>query len=223
VRVLLAVGHTMFREGLGEMLASDPYEDEVEVVGKTAIGEEAVALAKEKNPEVKVMQVDWTLKKLKGTLKQMREGSSTVPKVIILTMFEELRMMPETMALGANAYTHKSASVEELFAVLRVSAGRGEGEHAMGAMPQQALELSKGGLGKDGAGSVLTRRELEILLLAARGMTKRGIASHLNIAEETGKRHLANVYPRWAWPPGEKRYAWTWRTNGSPYARSRRP
>jgi DNA-binding NarL/FixJ family response regulator len=51
-------------------------------------------------------------------------------------------------------------------------------------------------LGKDGAGSVLTRRELEILLLAARGMSNSDIASHLDISEGTAKRHLANIYPK---------------------------
>src|SRR5215213_831441 len=76
VKVLLADDHTMFREGLAGMLASS-YTDEVEVVGKTKIGEAAIALAREKNPEVIIMQVDRTLNKAKDTLKQMREGSSS--------------------------------------------------------------------------------------------------------------------------------------------------
>ena len=76
VKILLADDHTMFREGLAGMLASS-YADEVEVVGKTDTGEEAVALAQEKNPDVVIMQVDRTLEKAKDTLKQMREGSSS--------------------------------------------------------------------------------------------------------------------------------------------------
>ena len=97
------------------MLGSS-YADEVEVVGKTKIGEEAIALARQKKPDVIIMQVDRTLKKARDALKQMREGSSSAPKVIILTMFEEPRIVGEIMGLGANAYIHKSASVEELFA-----------------------------------------------------------------------------------------------------------
>jgi DNA-binding NarL/FixJ family response regulator len=195
VKVLLADDHTMFREGLAGMLASS-YGDEVEVVGKTKIGEEAVALAREKNPNVIVMQVDMTLKKARDTLKQMREGSSSPPKVIILTMFEVPQIVRKIMELGANAYIHKSASVEELFAVLRTTALDTEGKHAIVAMPQGALELSEDGLGKDGSGRVLTRRELQILLLAARGLSNRRIASHLNISERTVKRHLANLFPK---------------------------
>src|SRR5215208_8146843 len=88
VKVLLADDHTMFREGLAGLLASS-YADEVEVVGKTDTGEEAVTLAQKTNPDVLIMQVDLTLKKAKNTLEQIREGrggsSSTPPKVVILT------------------------------------------------------------------------------------------------------------------------------------------
>src|SRR4051812_24325124 len=82
VKILLADDHTMFREGLAGLLASS-YEDKVEVVGKTKIGEEAVALAQEKNPDVIIMQVDRTLKKAKNTLERMCESQSP-PKIIIL-------------------------------------------------------------------------------------------------------------------------------------------
>src|SRR5215211_7027457 len=119
VKVLLADDHTIFREGLAGMLASS-YGDHVEVVGKTKIGEEAVAVARQVDPDVIIMQVDRILKKTTDTLMRMREGSKTSPpKVIILTMFEEPRMVREIMGLGAKAYIHKSASVEELFAAVR--------------------------------------------------------------------------------------------------------
>jgi len=195
VKVLLADDHMMFREGLAGVLGS-AYGDAVEVVGKSKTGEEAIEVARESNPDVIIMQADRTLEKAKDTIKQMCEGSSSPPKVIILTMFEDPPIVREIMELGANAYIHKTASVEELFAVLRTTALDTEGKHAVVAMPQQALELVEDGLGKDGSGSVLTRRELEILLLAARGMSNRQIASHLSTAEETVKRHMANLYPK---------------------------
>jgi DNA-binding NarL/FixJ family response regulator len=190
LKVILADDHTMFREGLAGMLASS-YGDKVEVVGKTNIGEEAVALAQKEDPDVIIMQVDRTLSKAKDTLRRMREGSSTSPKVIILTMFEEPRMVQKIMGLGANAYVHKSATVEELFDALRTATlGTSEG-HVVVAMPQGSLELSE-----DGKVSVPSKREMEILLLAARGMSNRDIASRLNISEGTAKRHLANLYPK---------------------------
>jgi DNA-binding NarL/FixJ family response regulator len=199
VKVLLADDHTMFREGLAGMLASSSYGDKVEVVGKTKIGEEAIALAQENKPDVIIMQVDRTLKKAKDTLDGMREdssSSSSSPKVIILTMFEDPRLLRKMMELGVNAYIHKSASVEELFSVVRTTTLDAEGGHVLISMPQGALELSEDGSGEDGSGRVLSKREFEILLLAARGMSNRQIASDLSIAEGTVKRHLANIYPK---------------------------
>jgi DNA-binding NarL/FixJ family response regulator len=195
VKVLLADDHAMFREGLAGMLGS-AYGDQVEVVGKTKVGEDAVALAREKDPDIIVMEVDRTLEKARDALERMREGSSSPPKVVILTMFEDPRMLRGIMGLGGNALIHKSASVEDLFAVLSTIALDGQGEHLIVAMPLGALELPEDVLGKDGARSVLTGRELEILLLAARGMSNRQISSHLHIAEGTVKRHLSNVYPK---------------------------
>jgi two-component system nitrate/nitrite response regulator NarL len=201
VKVLLADDHTMFREGLAGMLASS-YADEVEVVGKTDTGEEAVALAREKNPDVVIMQVDKTLEKARDTLKRIREGSSSSPtKVIILTMFEEPLILREILNLTANAYIHKSASVEELFAIVRAAVDT-QGEHVLVALPQGALELSEeeeeDGSGEDGSRRALLpgKRELEVLLLVARGMRNRQIASRLGISEATVKRHLANLYPK---------------------------
>jgi DNA-binding NarL/FixJ family response regulator len=195
VKVLLADDHTMFREGLAGMLRST-YGDEVEVVGKTKIGEEAITLSQEKNPDVIIMQVDRTLEREKDTLRQMREGSSFPPKVIILTLFEDPRIVREIMKLGANAYIHKSASVEEFFTVVRTTTLDTEGGHALISMPQGALELSEDRFEEDGSGRVLSEREFEILLLAARGMSNRQIASHLSIDEGTVKRHLANIYTK---------------------------
>jgi len=121
VKVLLADDHTMFREGLASMLTSS-YGDEVEVVGKTDTGEHALALAQEKNPEVVIMQIDEALHKAKSTLERLRNSlSPSSPKVIILTLFEEPRMVRKIMELGANAYLHKSASVEELFTALHTT------------------------------------------------------------------------------------------------------
>src|SRR4051794_5474444 len=143
VKVLLADDHTMFREGMAGMLTSS-YGDHVQIVGKTTTGEEAVAVAREEDPDVIIMQVDRTLKKAKDTLRQMREGCSSPPKVIILTMFEDPRMVQQIMELGANAYIHKSATVEELFAAVRTAVDTSEG-HVLVAMPQGALELSEDG------------------------------------------------------------------------------
>ena len=58
-------------------------------------------------------------------------------------------------------------------------------------MPQQMLEETE-----DGSRDVLSVREMEIVLLVARGLSNRQIASALTVSEGTVKRHLANAYPK---------------------------
>ncbi len=192
VRVLLADDHRMFREGLAGMLASS-YAEEVQVVGKTDTGDEAIALTRKERPDVVIMQVDEDLEKAKNTISQiLLEDLTTSPKVIILTMFENPRILREVMKLGPNTFVHKSASVEELFSALRTTLGDPTGENIVMVMPQGALEESEDGSAED----VLTKRELEVLVLVARGMSNRKIAGYLSLSEGTVSRHLANIYPK---------------------------
>jgi DNA-binding NarL/FixJ family response regulator len=192
VRVLLADDHTLFREGLAAMLASS-YAEEVQLVGKTDTGEEAVALAQKERPDVVIMQVDEALEKAKNTLSQiLLEDLATSPKVIILTMFENPRILREVMKLGPNTFVHKSASVEELFSALHTTLDDPTGENVVMVMPQMVLEESEDGAG----GDVLSKRELEVLVLVARGMSNRKIADYLSLSDGTVKRHLANIYPK---------------------------
>ncbi len=96
------------------------------------------------------------------------------------------------MKLGSNTFIHKSASVEELLSALRTTVGDPTGENIVMMMPQGALEESEDGSAED----VLTKRELEVLVLVARGMSNRKIASYLGLSEGTVSRHLANIYPK---------------------------
>jgi DNA-binding NarL/FixJ family response regulator len=83
--VLLADDHTMFREGLAGLPSS---YGGLEVVGETANDEGAVALAREKKPEVVIMQVQTPFEKAREALERMR-GVEPPPKAVIVPMFED--------------------------------------------------------------------------------------------------------------------------------------
>jgi DNA-binding NarL/FixJ family response regulator len=187
VRVLLADDHTMFRQGLANVLAS---YGGIEVVAETTNDEGAVARAREHKPDVVVMQAQLPLERAKEALDQMR-GISPPPKVVICTMFEDPRYVREFLKLGVSTYLVKSASVEQLIAAVRVSVLDPGSKNVVVGMPRGMLEEAE-----DGAEGALSARELEILLLAARGLSNRQIASSLHIAEATIKRHLANTYEK---------------------------
>ena len=185
IRALLADDHTMFRQGLATLLAS--YEG-VEVVAETTNDEGAVTLAQENKPDVVIMEVQMPPERAKENLKRMREVSPP-PKVIIVTMFEEPRYVRELMSVGASAYLVKSSSVEHLLAAIRTAIFDPKGENVVVGMPRAMLEKTE-----RGADGIISARELEILLLAARGLSNRQIATKISVAEATVKRHLANAY-----------------------------
>jgi DNA-binding NarL/FixJ family response regulator len=187
IRVLLADDHTMFREGLAGILAS---YGGVEVVGEVPNDEEALRLARELSPDVVIMQVQLPFQRALETLREMRSFSDP-PKVVIVTMFESPRYVRGLTGVGASAYLVKTSSAEHLVAAVRAAALDPSSENAVVGMPQEMLEGTE-----EGVESVLTGRELEILLLAARGLSNYQIASSLRLSEATVKRHLANVYPK---------------------------
>ena len=187
IKVLLADNHTMFRQGIASVLAG--YAS-IEVVGQTDNDEGAVELARLTKPDVVLMQVQMPIPRAKENLRRMREVSDPAPKVVIVTMIEDPREVRELMELGASAYIVKSTSTENLVAAVRAAILDPKSKkNAVVGMPLQMLEEAQ-----EGSDGVLSARELEILLLASRGLSNRQIATRAHLAEGTVKRHLTNTY-----------------------------
>jgi DNA-binding NarL/FixJ family response regulator len=183
--VLLADDHTMFREGLVALLTS---YGGLEVVGDTTNDQGAVALARQTKPDVVIMQVQMPFEKAKEALDQMR-AVEPAPKVVIVTMFEDPALMRDFLRLGVSGYVLKSSSSIHLVGAVRAAVFDPEEGNVVVGMPREMLEEAEGG-----AEGVISARELEILLLAARGLSNRQIAARVNLAEGTVKRHLSNTY-----------------------------
>lgn len=187
IKVLLADDHTLFREGLAGLLAA---YGGLEIIAEVPNDGVALKLAQDHKPDVVVMEVQIPFERSKESLSKMREISPP-PKVVIVTMFEEPRYVRELMKLGASAYLIKSASVEHLIGAVRAAVFDPEGENVVVGMPLEMLEEAE-----DGLGGVLSVREMEVLMLAARGLSNRQLAASLRLSEATVKRHLANIYPK---------------------------
>jgi DNA-binding NarL/FixJ family response regulator len=187
IRVLLADDHTMFRQGLAGILAS--YRG-MEIVAVVPNDREAPKLARELSADVVIMQVQMPFERAIETLKAMRSFDDP-PKVVIVTMFESPRYVRRLTGVGASAYLLKSSSSEQLVAAIRAAVLDPKSENAVVGMPRSMLEGPQ-----EGVESVISSRELEILLLAARGLSNHQIASSLTLSEATVKRHLANIYPK---------------------------
>jgi DNA-binding NarL/FixJ family response regulator len=184
IRVVLADDHTMFRQGLAEILSTDP---EIEVVGEAENGAEAVELVREQLPDVVILDVEMPVMGAEEAMQRIFEVSPP-PKVVIVTMFEEPGLVRRVLSLGASGFLAKSASMEELLTAVHTAAG---GDNLVLAVPREVLQRVE-----KGPSSPLSPRELEVVLCAARGMSNRQTAASLHLSEATVKRHLANVYAK---------------------------
>ena len=185
IKVLLVDDHALFREGVVEIFAA---EDDMLVIGEAENGVQGVALAGAEKPDVVLLDVEMPVMGAERAIGEILRVSPS-SKVLILTMYDEPRLVRRLLGLGAHAYIVKNATREELVAVVHtlhrvkdrvvLSVSRGTADR---------LEGSERGM--------LSGRELEVLLLAARAMSNSRIASHLHISEGTVKRHLTNIYAK---------------------------
>lgn len=189
IRVLLADDHTLFRQGLAGLLTS---YGGIQVVGETNNDRSAIELAQEKKPDVVIMQVQLPFERARESLAELRQMRPP-PKIVIVTMFEQPRYLRAFLHLGIRAYLLKSVSIEELIGTIRAAAFDPKGENVVIGMPRQMVEQAQ-----DGSKGILHAREMEVLLLAAQGLSNHQIALSLRLAEGTVKRHLSNAYEKMA-------------------------
>jgi len=187
IKVLLADDHTLFRKGIARVLAS---YGGLEVVGETTNDHKAIELAQQKKPDVVVMQVQIPFERAQHSLEQMR-AVSPPPKVVICMMFEDPGYLRRFLELGVRAYLVKSVSEEELVGAIRAAVFDPNGKNVVVGMPQEMIERAQ-----EGSEGVLSAREMEIVVLASQGLSNRKIASSIQLAEATVKRHLANTYSK---------------------------
>ena len=185
VRVHLADDHTMFRQGLESLLAS---HEGVEVVGSTSTGPEAAERVRQTRPDVIVTQLDMQPKTAREIIEGLRQASPD-SRIVVLTLWDNLRYLQAISRMGIDAYLHKTSSADELLAT--IDAATSDGGDAVISMPRALLER----LGDEPAGA-LSERETEVVVLAARGLSNRLIGKELQLAEATVKRHLANIYQK---------------------------
>jgi DNA-binding NarL/FixJ family response regulator len=187
IRVLIADDHAVVREGLRGFLA---LQDDVEVVGEAADGEEAVAAAERLTPDVAL--VDLVMPRVDG-IEAIRRIRTVAPqtRVIVLTSFaDEDKMLPAVRA-GAVGYLLKDVDPQELVAAVRTV---NDGETLLHpAVIRELVREVAGGRREPPADNPLTAREREVLGLIARGRANKAIAFELGVAEKTVKTHVSNI------------------------------
>jgi len=182
IRIMVVDDHPVVRFGLVAMLGAQP---DFTVVAQASTGEEAIALFREHQPDVCLM--DLRLPELGGA-EAIRLIRKEFPNsvFIVLTTFHGDEDIHRAISAGARSYLLKGMPHDELLdAVRKVHAGRQY-------LPSEVRQS----LANRTPSSNLTAREGEILGLIVKGMTNKEIAAKLNITVGTVKWHLNSLFAR---------------------------
>lgn len=191
MKILIVDDHVLFREGLVSLLKAQPG---INVVGEAGCVHEAIAMARELNPDLILM--DFGLPDGTGLdATQAILADQPEINIVFLTVHEQDARLFAAIRSGAKGYLLKNVPVSRLLTYLR---GVECGEAAIsGAMASRILDefARLGSARASGQAEVgeLTSREIVILKELATGATNREIASRLFISENTVKNHVGNI------------------------------
>lgn len=182
--ILIVDDHTLVREGLREILAT---QEDMCVVGEAADSAATVTLAAEQQPDIVLLDVEIPGSEVTTTVSQIL-NCSPESRVIILSMYDGPHLVQAVLDAGIRGYLLKSIHWQEL--VVAIRAVRADNDRVVLAVSRESLSDIQ-----QGQSSVkLSSRELQVLDLVAQALSNGQIAARLHLTEATVKRHLRNVF-----------------------------
>jgi len=187
IRVLVVDDHPVVREGLRRLIST---EQDIEVVGEAANGEEALEQAKALRPDVVLLDLMMPHKDGIVTTAELKKVLPDTHVLVLTSYFEDQWLFPAIKA-GAIGYLLKDTAPVELVAAIRRAAAGEASLHP--AIAQKLLHELSQPAEPWLAGEPLTERETEVLNLVARGMSNQEIAERLVLSERTARSHVSSI------------------------------
>ncbi len=186
IRVLIVDDHPVMRQGIRDLVAKDP---EIEVVGETGSGSEALKMARETKPDV--MLLDMQLQDMSGIqIAQALKDEGSRVRVLALSAHDDREYIEELLKSGAAGYLIKDEAPEYILEAVHGVAGGEKGWTSRRIITQ----LSKWQNDPTFTRVALTNRENQVLDQVTAGKTNREIAVILSISEKTVEKHLETIF-----------------------------
>ena len=191
VRILLADDHDVLRHGLRHIIEE---RSGWEVCGEAVDGRQAVEMAKEKKPDVAVLDV--SMPELNG-LEATRQIKRMLPKteVLIFTMHDDEQLVRDVLTAGARGYLLKTDASRHIVAAIEALLQHKPffTSHVSEAMLDSFLRQAAAPEETRPSTGTITAREREIVQLLAEGKSNKKISSMLGISVKTVEAHRAAI------------------------------
>ena len=190
IHVVLADDHAVVRKGIRQFLEE---ADDVSVVAEASDGAEALRLVEAHQPDVAVLDIRMPEVTGVEATRLIKERFPQV-RVLVLTAYDDDPYVFALLQAGADGYVLKTASGDELVRAVRTvhQGGTALSPEIAAKVVRQATSHRPEGAADQV--ETLTTRELDVLRLAARGLTNRAIGHRLGISHRTVQGHLASIY-----------------------------
>jgi two-component system response regulator DegU len=198
ITVMIVDDHPFFREGLSKIFS---LEDDMEVIGEESDGEKALEMARDRQPDVVV--IDINLPSMNGLqVTRQLKADRTGIVVVTLTAYHDQEQVLHAMRAGASAYYPKDVEPTTLIDVVRqiiqgfyIVGDQVFDEAGLRNWLDAGVEAATGPYMVDpGEHFVpLSPREMEILQFVTRGMSNKQIALELGISHQTVKNHMTSI------------------------------
>ncbi len=192
-RIVIVDDHYVVREGLKLILETD---HRFEVVGEAEDGDIGLDVMKKEAPDLVLLDLNMPRMNGLDMLREMQSLQINIP-VLILTTYNEDKLMVQGLKLGAKGYLLKDASRENLFNTIE-AAIRGDIllQSNVATKIFESTEHQETQEKTERENSLLTGKELLVLQAVARGFRSKEIAFDMGISERTVKAHLTNIYQK---------------------------
>lgn len=188
IKIFLADDHAVVRKGMEALIATQP---DMRLLGMATNGEEAIVGAIEIKPDVVLLDIQMPEKDGVTAAAEIKKAMPEC-KILMLTSFGDDQTVFSAIKAGAHGFLLKTSSPQELLEAIR------QVHKGMSPMhpdiARKMLQEIKPSTPQDvRLVDPLTEREIEILILVARGLSNQEIADKLFISERTARTHLSHI------------------------------